>query len=166
MNSNWFNGFYLFFFHSPIPLFVCFPFPYKNSLKFYLTGIRERNAEERVKKLVYCEWPCSLRGHIAHLSNTIHSALWYKYKIYLDNWEELQTSCLKSFLILVTPHSYVKHRASIVVSVIEKKMFKYSYVKIQTPLWSYPTLGDHNFNNLQFTLPEDASTHVSAFLTQ
>ena len=32
------------------------------------------------------------------------------------------------------------------------------------PLWPHPTPGGHDFHNFEFTLPEDASTQVSAFL--
>lgn len=34
------------------------------------------------------------------------------------------------------------------------------------PLWSYSTPGDDNLNNLEYTLPEDASSDVTAFLAR
>ena len=40
----------------------------------------------------------------------------------------------------------------------------YSYVKLRPPIVPHPTPRDHDFHNFESTLPEDASTQISAVL--
>lgn len=39
-------------------------------------------------------------------------------------------------------------------------MLKFDHHHPPTPLWPHPVPGDHDLKQLQFKLPEDATTHI------
>ena len=42
----------------------------------------------------------------------------------------------------------------------------YSLVKFDPSLWPHPPPSDHDLNNIESTIPKDASTQITAFLAK